>query len=64
MGIDTDTGSQMEGRARQAESCKVRARRLDTVWKGMNEMFYQSSWELTGISEGEANCLVSKRVEN
>lgn len=54
----------MEGRARQAESCKVRARRLDTVWKGMNEMFYQSSWELTGISEGEANCLVSKRVEN
>lgn len=27
-------------------------------------MFYQSSCELSGISEGGANCLVSKRAEN
>jgi len=34
MEIDTDTVSQMEGRARQAENCKVRARRLETVRGG------------------------------
>ena len=28
------------------------------------EMFYQSSCELNGISEGGANCTVSERADN
>ena len=67
MEIDTDTVSQMERRARQAENCKVRARRLETVGGGVEiwwEMFYQSSGELNGISEGGANCIVSERADN
>lgn len=52
MGIDTDIGSQTEGRATWAESCKEQL-------GGNGE---SSSCELSGISEGEANCPVSRRA--
>lgn len=64
MGIDTDTGSQMEGRARLGEGCKVRARRLETILGAMNETFCQSSCELSGISEGGASSLLGKKAGN
>lgn len=52
MGIDTDIGSQMEGRARWAESCKEQLGGMDS----------KVLVELRGISEGEANCPMSKRA--
>lgn len=56
MGIDPDTGSQMEERARRAKACKVRARRLEMVLGEWTEDVLKAC-QLSGISGG-ANCRV------
>lgn len=51
MGIDPDTGSQMEERARRAEACKVRARRLEMVLGERTEDVLKALVSLVGFQK-------------